>query len=858
MLYRVDFARVLEILSQAESDELVDWAIQYGVCMHGERIAELVPAAIAVAQREERWAHGVFRYLAERWPRNGTGKQLRALLPHLSQKCMSACVAAIVECEGEGAKELALQHFGAANAEASENYQHLWESKYDALQGLADVHNALDWTPELAVIGLLRAESRTPASIAQALQLQSHAAPSEDHEAQGAADEAYYSTSLAFGAGRYASFSDDEANDRDAHWESADGETGGLVHGEAAKKAWSLAERGKGEKAGIILLDSIGDAAMERWRAQFAIRTEAGLAANILALLRGDRVLCGRLCERGGQYAWRLIVTAAARCMDEQRQPPADPAQAPLDLACRRLGSDHPHVPQEEQWIQRAVEFGNDAVEALKEASARDTYAGWRAMQVMGRAATPRAIEVLLAARGETMNAEWAGEALNLVPAAARAPLEAGMLERILADGDWDSISGVLQHWPRPGPESGVLADVLAPHYANLISSTSEDAFIGYFLSFHPRPEFTEIVAREGDSESGRYGALAEVLLAVHRPGDARVAETRAAKERIIDRFKTEDLRQLDYCVLPLRCLSCGRVSTHKIKNINVIEPLMTSAGSKSQDAAMIVDAVKCPRCRAIDDYEWTAKAKDAFKWQFFATGIAALNEKHQSGDGRLGPYQICGGTVSSVGSNLTVGESLRRLEENARANPDDPDAQLRWGTGLFNARRLKAALAVYEALAQRWPDHAEARYQLALAMQRAERHDRALEEFAQAARGVKSTLPAAALIVAALREDIPAAAELAGKAVPRDALDALERVAAELPAEEIAAAADCPPLQRRSDYTPVVHPEDIPPAEPWHDAETDWPKPVKTIVATERVVGPNERCPCGSGKKYKKCCGRI
>jgi SWIM/SEC-C metal-binding protein len=31
---------------------------------------------------------------------------------------------------------------------------------------------------------------------------------------------------------------------------------------------------------------------------------------------------------------------------------------------------------------------------------------------------------------------------------------------------------------------------------------------------------------------------------------------------------------------------------------------------------------------------------------------------------------------------------------------------------------------------------------------------------------------------------------------------------------------------------------------------------PQKTIIA-ENKVGRNEPCPCGSGKKYKKCCGQ-
>ena len=31
---------------------------------------------------------------------------------------------------------------------------------------------------------------------------------------------------------------------------------------------------------------------------------------------------------------------------------------------------------------------------------------------------------------------------------------------------------------------------------------------------------------------------------------------------------------------------------------------------------------------------------------------------------------------------------------------------------------------------------------------------------------------------------------------------------------------------------------------------------PVKTEIA-DKKVGRNEPCPCGSGKKYKKCCGK-
>jgi preprotein translocase subunit SecA len=31
-----------------------------------------------------------------------------------------------------------------------------------------------------------------------------------------------------------------------------------------------------------------------------------------------------------------------------------------------------------------------------------------------------------------------------------------------------------------------------------------------------------------------------------------------------------------------------------------------------------------------------------------------------------------------------------------------------------------------------------------------------------------------------------------------------------------------------------------------------------KPKIDTTRKIGRNELCPCGSGKKYKKCCGAV
>ena len=45
-------------------------------------------------------------------------------------------------------------------------------------------------------------------------------------------------------------------------------------------------------------------------------------------------------------------------------------------------------------------------------------------------------------------------------------------------------------------------------------------------------------------------------------------------------------------------------------------------------------------------------------------------------------------------------------------------------------------------------------------------------------------------------------------------------------------------------------------PAEKRREITRAW-RASKQFVNTGAKVGPNDPCPCGSGKKYKKCCGR-
>jgi preprotein translocase subunit SecA len=44
------------------------------------------------------------------------------------------------------------------------------------------------------------------------------------------------------------------------------------------------------------------------------------------------------------------------------------------------------------------------------------------------------------------------------------------------------------------------------------------------------------------------------------------------------------------------------------------------------------------------------------------------------------------------------------------------------------------------------------------------------------------------------------------------------------------------------------------------HESSASKPEPVPAAVASRQgpKVGRNDPCPCGSGKKYKQCCGKL
>lgn len=97
-------------------------------------------------------------------------------------------------------------------------------------------------------------------------------------------------------------------------------------------------------------------------------------------------------------------------------------------------------------------------------------------------------------------------------------------------------------------------------------------------------------------------------------------------------------------------------------------------------------------------------------------------------------------------------------------------------------------------------------------------------------------------------------AEELASAEAPAEQ-EAVEALAEELMAEEEEAAESLAEALVSEEPSTRSEPAGTKEATEFAPLETEKPKP-KPVRREVRKVGRNEKCPCGSGKKYKKCCG--
>lgn len=102
--------------------------------------------------------------------------------------------------------------------------------------------------------------------------------------------------------------------------------------------------------------------------------------------------------------------------------------------------------------------------------------------------------------------------------------------------------------------------------------------------------------------------------------------------------------------------------------------------------------------------------------------------------------------------------------------------------------------------------------------------------------------------VTARIQQEVPSLAGL-GELLPKNRAELYGFLAVVLAAIQLLAQA--PPSPQQSPVTVNV-------TQVINQAAQQSPRPASESGKPKQKVGRNEQCPCGSGKKYKKCCGAL
>jgi len=400
--------------------------------------------------------------------------------------------------------------------------------------------------------------------------------------------------------------------------------------------------------------------------------------------------------------------------------------------------------------------------------------------------------------------------------------------------GDPVAIEPLLAEW-RPGEKSAArIVDFLARLFGDPEKVPQE-------------------VRREAQELRHRQEAILEKTRALEAPGDALA-------------FYSNHPLELD-----LRCNRCGRTYIYEVEEawINPEE-----RGSKEWDGIVLSRIIVCKKCGAEDEYDLTGRA-----WILMTSIMSALLDKGKPLDDSC-PIKFVALTLEDGIPIRRPSHAFRRLREAVAAEPARADLRRRLGNLLRRYGCLKEAEEAYTKALDLDPKDLEAVYNMATLCLEAGRMSEAMSHLCRvieslprstASREVRLAAAHSALgmlrgTVDVTREPLGLMAGWAGGAVEGNQVVKMSSVdlrrfrhwdalAEFLSGDRVMVAG----LTRElPDDHPTILDEMLAssgrraPARPLPPRPSFGGRP----AISPRKVGRNARCPCGSGKKLKKCCG--
>ena len=463
------------------------------------------------------------------------------------------------------------------------------------------------------------------------------------------------------------------------------------------------------------------------------------------------------------------------------------------------------------------VEMATDRRLHEAEAASPDVWAPLHAIRLLGELGAPEAVEPLLPlfAWDDDWLAEALPECFGRIGGPALGPLRGLLFDR--GHDQWAAgrAAAGLRQIAERHPE--LRAEVVAALVARLDpkeSRTPDDETVNAFVI----AELGELKAVEAALVIRRAFAEDRVDARVAGPADVRADLGLSVGPSGAGAGEPDGMR------LWLRCKACGYERPHDVGRVYCDLGTLERRRRGEQtpyDEYVITRRITCPKCGAVDRYELAGEAYLALTAELLKLGVGGAEEFRGAGDPAAGPLTFIRFGLRD-GREMHPYAARDLYRQQVLAEPTRADLRVSYANVLRFLNYREEAVAEYRVAVELDPANIEACLNLGnLAYEEGERED--------AGRWFERTV------------------ELApSSSLPLEQRQNYGEFAREALAE-LHGSSGVGQRPERPTWPLTLGPT--------------WVQPQPALArqpgrATPKI-GRNAPCPCGSGRKYKKCCGR-
>jgi len=464
------------------------------------------------------------------------------------------------------------------------------------------------------------------------------------------------------------------------------------------------------------------------------------------------------------------------------------------------LFEDRDTVPMDEALIEKILAVCEPQIifdYGLEQLNGHpDSYGTDRVLKLIGKLKNPRAIPYLVPFLNRSGNDDLREECIEAMVQIGSPVVD--YLEKNFNQLNDDQLAEFLFAL-RDIPEEKT-ADFLLAHWDKLWSLEKEsflDALEGIAYRRFIEPLRKELKEGEGMDEEvfSLLCYLNEVNDALLPQIEKNINERKRETEKTLEAWRKNSSRALqpNTARVELKCLRCGKPYLYEVGNIYFTPEKKTPP--------MIMDKIVCKNCRAINQYEITAKGHLAITSHMILTAALMEEERLKPGEG---PIQLAD-TGLMNGQRMSVEKVLEYYKTEIKKSPQDPALRVGHGNVLLKKGAEDEAVRQYKEALRLDPLAVEAYASLGEFEADKGNLSGAYEYFRQAAERIHTGNYYRTKEIDQLKEAVIFN------------LEYFEKV-----------------LGKTGERSPA---------------------PVSQGIIKKEKVGRNAPCPCGSGKKYKKCC---